>query len=190
MALCLKRGKNLIRSHFVISVVVLTWYTFPNEVVFIKITTQGTYTMHRGHFCPKDPNRLIQARRKWFASFRLSYITITKKDKYSKWQRGRALLWVVMTTETNPSPLCRQDSAWWRATHMNQRRGALTTSAWPPSPQVSGQASIAIRVSLLLPSLTQKKCRQSKVSTIQPKKRHVCERKSTSRYYSASFWTE
>lgn len=52
----------------------------------------------------------------------------------------------VSDRETNPSPLCRQDSAWWRATRTNRRRGAPTTFVWPPSLQVTGRAAAATSV--------------------------------------------
>lgn len=42
--------------------------------------------------------------------------------------------------------MCWQDSAWWRATRMNQRRGALITFVWPPSLQVTGRAATATSV--------------------------------------------
>lgn len=54
---------------------------------------------------------------------------------------------IVITTGPNLSPLCWQDSAWWRATRMNQRREALTTFVWPPLLQVTGQAATATSVS-------------------------------------------
>lgn len=53
---------------------------------------------------------------------------------------------IVCDRKTTLSPLCWQDSAWWRATHMNQRRGALTTFVWPPSLQVTGRAATATSV--------------------------------------------